>query len=156
MPKSDIDDVISKMQNHSFITVHAGTTKSEIRRVLRVLKVRLPNNYIAFLLKCGWADINGDVLYGLGHKIADRHSMFEQALSESVDMQPPMPHRLIPLMSDGAGNHECLDTSKINGDDCPVVLWQHDHPRGELQVPKRVSASFTAWLAKKVREAPEV
>jgi len=67
-----------------------------------------------------------------------------------------MPHRLIPLMNDGSGNHECLDTSKIKDGDCPVVFWDHEHPRGILQSPKRISVSFTAWLKRKIDELPAI
>jgi uncharacterized protein (DUF433 family) len=151
-----IDSVLESMRSHPAVKVHRGASKEEIRAALRILKRKLPESYTKFLLMHGWANINGDVLLGLGPDVTDAESMYESAMFESVRATPPMDSELIPLMADGAGNHECLDTGRISGGDAPVVLWQHDHPKGELQKPKLVAKTFTAWLAKKIKEAPDI
>jgi len=92
----------------------------------------------------------------MGPDVTDAVSMPEQANTEQVASMPQMPHYLIPIMADGGGNFYCLHTRKMKGGECPVVFWEHDHPRGEMQATTRVSTSFPAWLARLVREAPDV
>jgi hypothetical protein len=152
----DINAVLDQLRDHPAVTIHRGAARAEIQRSLKILKIRLPESYVEFLLQCGWADINGDVLYGLGPDAKKAQSVLENAIGEHVDASPPMLHELIPLMGYGDGNHACLDTTGIRDGDCPVVFWQHDHPRGQLQRPKLLSRKFVLWLARKVREAPRI
>ncbi|MBX3110313.1 MAG: SMI1/KNR4 family protein [Fimbriimonadaceae bacterium] len=143
------------MRRHPAITIHRGASRDDIKEFVGCIRRRLPKSYSSFLTECGWADINGDIVYGLGPDVTDRESVLEQSVNEATRARPPMAYYLVPLMPDGAGNHDCLDTRKVKDGDCPVVLWDHEHSRGEIQSPKLVSRSFTAWLARKVREAPE-
>ena len=66
-----------------------------------------------------------------------------------------MPEYLVPVMNDGAGNHYCLDdTSRLDGGECPVVFWDHEHQDGPDQVPEQVSASFDRWLVDHIVNSP--
>lgn len=118
--------------------------------------MRLPKSYTQFLLECGWADINGDIIYGMGPDATAEVSMPEQTSWEHTSANPQMAYFLVAIMADGGGNHYCLHTKKMKDGECPVVFWEHDHPRGELQSPSHVSKNFATWLARLVREAPDV
>ena len=59
-------------------------------------------------------------------------------------MEPALLSNLVPVMSDGAGNHYCLNTSVMQNGECPVIFW--DHEQGRDQNLGRVAASFDVWL----------
>lgn len=139
-------DFIKALQTSKAVKVHRGATESDIGQMLKIIRVRLPNDYRRFLLECGWAQIGPNTIYGLGPDVSNAESVHENSVTEGVFASPPMPSRLVPLMNDGSGNHYCLDTERIKGDHCPIVFWDHEDPMGELQKPKKVSNSFEEWI----------
>jgi hypothetical protein len=151
----DIVKVVTAMRQYTCIKMHRGASQDQIAHVSRALSVRFPKSYKYLLSECGWIDMNGQILYGLGPDAKDRHSVLVNSDIESVRADPPMLHRLIPLMNDGFGNHYCLDTKYIVDGECPIVFWDHEHPRGELQVPKKVSVNLAAWLSRRLRDLPQ-
>jgi SMI1-KNR4 cell-wall len=127
-----------------------GATDHQIADAQHSLGVRLPQSYKSFLSKFGWAMICGDLLYGLGADVPHGFTVVKNALSERYEAHPHIPHHLVPIMNDGAGNNYCLDTSCFDGDECPVVFWDHEHWDGPDQAPERVSPSFDRWLIDRI------
>ena len=120
------------------------------------LGVRFSKSYKAFLSRFGWAEIHCDTLYGLGRDTPPPYELLKNTFSERYAAQPLIPHYLVPVMNDGAGNNYCLDTSRFDGDECPVVFWDHEHEDGLDQAPEQVSQSFDQWLVDLIADSPHV
>jgi cell wall assembly regulator SMI1 len=131
-----------------------GATAQQIAEAELALGIRLPNSYKSFLLRFGWAEIDSDTLYGLGDDVAQGHTLVKNTFSERYHAHPHIPHHLVPVMNDGAGNNYCLDTSRPHGDECPVVFWDHEHHDGPDQLPEQVSPSFDRWLIDRIVDNP--
>lgn len=156
MPRREsIESIIARMKEHPLVKVYPSPPIEEVRAFLSFLNVTLPLRFRQYLSACGGVEINGRVLYGVSPR-RKKLSIELAVATEQVCKRPFMWNYLIPLMNDGAGNHDCLDTRKIKDGDCPVVLWEHDHPKGEMQRTTRVAPTFTAWLARQLDELPEL
>jgi cell wall assembly regulator SMI1 len=132
-----------------------GASDREISDAEHVLGVRFPEDYKFFLSRFGWAEIGCDILYGLGTDAPYGHSVVKNAVSERHEAQPHIPHHLVPIMNDGAGNNYCLDTLRFHGGECPVVFWDHEHPNGSNQVPIDVAQSFGQWIVDRIGNSPD-
>lgn len=144
------------LKSNPSVAVHRGATVEEIRLVLRGLKVKFPRSYVEFLKQVGWVEINGDPVFGLGPDADKAVSVELRNIDASVLAVPQVAPWYIVLADDGMGNFECLDTTKIVGDECPIVFWDHENPKGSLQKPRLVTRTFTKWLADKVEESPGI
>jgi cell wall assembly regulator SMI1 len=142
-----IDSVANKVHGR-------GASDHEIADAEHVLGVRFPEDYKLFLSRYGWAEIGCDILYGLGMDAPYGLTVAKNAFSERYEAQPHIPHHLVPIMNDGAGNNYCLDTSRFLGDECPVVFWDHEHPNGSNQVPIQVAQSFDRWIVARIGNSP--
>jgi hypothetical protein len=145
-----------RLRANQQVKCHRGASKDEIDRLAKTSKVKIPAGYRAFLMECGWARIGSDIIYGLGPDATKAESVKENLQWEWVLAEPQMPWPLIPVMNDGAGSHYCLDTGKAKDGTCPVVFWDHEHPRGQFQKPKLVSKSFELWILRLVKEAEKL
>lgn len=116
------------------------------------LRTLFPNDYIDFLITVGWLSLKSDEIYGLGLDVPTRLNVVRYTLSEQMEMEPKMPQSLVALLNDGAGNHYCLDTSKLVNGICPVVYWNHEEP--EDQEPEFEANSFTVWFEELISRPP--
>jgi cell wall assembly regulator SMI1 len=132
----------------------SGATGQEMAEAEETLGVRFPASYKAFLSTYGWARIHHDVLFGVGRRVDPADELVKTTLSERYELGPHIPHHLVPIMNDGAGNNYCLDTSHFHGDECPIVFWDHEHEDGPDQTPQQVSASFDQWLIDRIADSP--
>ena len=130
------------------VVVHRGCPKDGIVYAEKIINRRFPKSYRTMIEMYGWMQVYSDVVYGLGPDVSDAESVLEVSVFEGVHAEPPMLNRLIPIVAVGNGDHFCLDCSKVTDGDCPVVLWEHDHPKGILQRPTRQSGTLLAWLEK--------
>lgn len=142
----NVEKIIETLVREHDAEIHWPPTEKEIKIAQRILQLRFPASYLAYLRKAGWMRDGADTIYGLGPDCTEATNVVDRATFESVEADPPMFSRLVPLMPDGFGNHDCLNTELAKDGDAPVVLWQHDDPKGELQKPKVVAKTFTKWL----------
>jgi hypothetical protein len=131
-----------------------GATDQEIINAERTLDVHLPHSYKAFLSRFGWVRVHCDPVFGVGRSVPTEYGLVETTLSERYEAHPHIPHHLVPIMNDGAGNNYCLDTSHFHDDECPIVFWDHEHEDGPDQTPQQVSASFDRWLIDRIADSP--
>jgi cell wall assembly regulator SMI1 len=132
----------------------SGATADEISAAEGALSVQLPPSYKAFLSKFGWAKLFGDRVLGVGHDLPSGNELIKTTLGERSVFRPYIPHHLVPVMNDGAGNHYCLDTAQMGDGECPVVFWDHEHPDAEDQTPEFVAPSFAQWIITRIAESP--
>ena len=131
-----------------------GATDREIADAERTLGIQFPTSYKAFLSRFGWAEIYNDTLYGLGPDVPQEYALARNAFSERYEAQPFIPQHLVPIMNDGAGNNFCLDTSRLDNGECPVVFWDHEHEDGADQLPNQISPSFDQWIIDRITNSP--
>jgi len=121
----------------------SGATEQEIAAAERLLGVSIRGDYREFLRRFGWGGVGDIELFGLGRDVPKYLDLAVLAASERDEMNPPLPHHLLPVMNDGGGNLYCIDT--IRADEMPtVVLWRHDEPI--TQKPTHQANDFTSWL----------
>ncbi|MBK8255403.1 MAG: SMI1/KNR4 family protein [Polyangiaceae bacterium] len=130
--------------------VGVGATESEIGRAESELGTRITGDYRAFLAAFGWLEWEGKEVYGLGSDVPFHLNLVEITVSERGAMQPPLPHNLLPLMNDGAGNLSCLDTGSPRQE---VVFW--DHEDSTAQRPQVEAGTFLEWLVEKLELNPD-
>ena len=121
-----------------------GATTRQIAQAESSLGICFPESYRRFLQWFGWARFSHEQLYGLGNDVPAALELLRNTLAERKDMVPRLPHWLIPVMNDGAGNHYCLNTRQMRDNECPMVFW--DHELGKDQQPQPTAVSFDRWL----------
>ena len=149
-----INKMINRITSLSDKKCGSGATDREIDDAERSVGVRFPKSYKAFLSRFGWARICGDPLFGVGTSVPSEYELTETTRCERHEAHPHIPHHLVPIMNDGAGNNFCLDTSRLQDDECPVVFWDHEHEDGPDQTPEDVSPSFDRWLIDLIDNSP--
>jgi cell wall assembly regulator SMI1 len=120
-----------------------GASSSEIARCEESLRVSLPQSFRWFLNTFGaltWPDY----IYGIVPANSAGLSVEENARQEREETDPPMPLHLVPFAGDGWGNSFCLDTSRLEEGECPIVFWNHER-EGDQQ-PVTTHSSFLEWL----------
>lgn len=152
MKARTIEQLIELAKAHPTTTVHRGASDAELKLALRFLRVKLPRNYLVFVQTIGWVDINGDLIFGLGADVTKAESVDERNCIAHVDQM--VRSTCIVIAEDGMGNYDCLDVTRIKGDDCPVVFWDTSREDAEFHKPPLVARSFLNYFARKLREAP--
>ena len=140
----NIDNLEIRLRTHPNQSFGSGTDEAEIRYAEKTLGVRLPNSYKSFLRKFGWGGVEHFEIFGLGPGVPEYLNVVKITVSEREDMRPAIPSQLVPIMNDGFGNHYCLETSRVSGNECNVVIWNHELPNN--QAPEFVAKSFADWL----------
>ena len=137
------DEVAAALRENPMSQLGGGATDGEIARAEQDLAVALPLSYRRLLGEFGWVAIPGYFeLHGLGAGVPSHLNLVGVTLAERSQFMSPTPTHLIPIVNDGAGNLYCLDTSRNDAEDSPVVLQDH-----EIDEIHDVAESFLEWLA---------
>lgn len=154
--KESIDDVLDRAMENRFIKTHRGATDEDVRVMLNISNHKFPASYIRFIQRVGYLDIAGSIVLGLGPDTNEKTSSHDRT-SYAINYEDPSPGmKQVIIYEVGNGDYECLDCSKIKDGDCPVVLWDHEHPDPEMQKPRIIKRTFTSWLAELIDNAPGV
>lgn len=103
------------------------------------LSIKLPQDYIDFLLVSNGMSLMGNEILGISVSNGN-YGLMEVYKFEHFDVGNPMPKKLVPFMPDGFGNHYCFDT--INGN---VVFWEHDCCY-DTYLPSIICKSFSQFV----------
>lgn len=148
---------ILRLKSSRAVRVHRGASSSDIAALCNCFVPIISTDYLRYVSECGWAEIGGDILYGLGPDATQAENVLEAIRFERATLNP-MRDDLVPLMPDGAGNHYCLDLSdqygKRNGH-YPIVLWSHDHPKKAAQQCPLISPDLNTWVLSLISEAED-
>lgn len=131
----------------------AGASEEEILAAERQLEVEFPESFHSFLREFGWGGVGHHELIGLGKGVPLDLDLIKVTQDERSRYRPHIPPYLVPLLNDGYGNHFCLDTRHITGNDCPVVFWNHE--LDESQEPELEAGTYEEWLLELLREVEE-
>jgi cell wall assembly regulator SMI1 len=58
----------------------------------------------------------------------------------------PMRAEFLPFSADGAGNHYCLDLSRLKDELCPVIFWQPNYEYTSNDDVETCNANFFEWM----------
>lgn len=146
------DHVADELTRVQCFSCGSGATEDDIENASRELDVPIAGGFREFLRRFGWAGIPGYEFWGLGPGIHEYDNLVVMTRSERTEVVDlPLPHHLLPIMNDGAGNLVCLDT-KASPEEPPVVMWYHDDPDGPDQTPVHMAPDFVSWLMKVLEE----
>ena len=131
-----------------------GATDSEISAAEFALRVSFPLSFKHFLREIGWVDSPYISVFGLGEDIHPLPNLTHMTLFWwfEVDEDIRLPRHLVPVVDDGSGNVNCLDVSKMQNSECPIVFWDHESFEGANQVPTLVGPDFCTWLVNEIRQ----
>ena len=103
--------------------------KASDDRVLQIeseLGVKLPNSYIAFLKECGHAVLPGYIILGNGL------ALIPSCVRATMEWRSfGLPNPYLVIEESGLDWIFCLDTSQIEEEECPVLLWEKGMDCGE-------------------------
>jgi hypothetical protein len=125
----------------------AGASPLEISNAERTLAVRFPPSLKAYLRRLGWLRAGHMELFGLGRDVPKYLDLVNVTLWERNESGCPLPHQLLPVHNDGAGNLSCIDTRSG-----AVMVWSHE--LGQGQVPELVGKDLIEWLFDQVTSLP--
>jgi SMI1 / KNR4 family (SUKH-1) len=107
------------------------------------LRLPLPPGYRAFLRRFGSGYVSFESFIGLG---GPPHLDVVKATNKlrQPSRTSAFPDALIPILPDGGGNYDCIDTSQPTGEgEFRIVFWQHDRGDG---ICETVADSYLGWL----------
>lgn len=145
----NFEDIASKLLYFRQTSLGTGADKNEIEDASRTLEAPISGGYMQFLQRFGWARVTDFGIYGLGGDVPLYLNLVVITMSERIEMEPPLPAHLLPIMNNGGGDLVCLDTS-ANANEPPVVTWWHED--GPDQVPEQTATDFVSWLSSMLKE----
>jgi hypothetical protein len=118
-----------------------GISENEIENAIKTLSVVFPESYKAFLSDFGGGDAGGEIIFGITNNEED-----DIVIATQMERSQGLPKNLIII---GFSNDTlvCLDTSKMNNGECPVVEVNDDY--SEIEV---VADTFGKFLYEYLNE----
>lgn len=103
-----------------------GISENEIENAMKKLSVVFPESYKAFLSDFGGGDAGGEIIFGITNNEED-----DVVIATQMERSQGLPKNLIII---GFSNDTlvCLDTSKMNNGECPVVEVNDDYSETEV------------------------
>lgn len=103
-----------------------GISENEIENAMKTLSVVFPESYKAFLSDFGGGDAGGEIIFGITNNEED-----DVVIVTQMERSQGLPKNLIII---GFSNDTlvCLDTSKMNNGECPVVEVNDDYSKIEV------------------------
>lgn len=149
--RTDIRTVLARLFTTENKRVGQGISYAQVIELENRLGVCLPNSYRMFLQTCGWLEIDPYEVYGWGDDVPPHLDVLRFTEWERYESGVPLPHHLIPIYNNGAGDLECLATHWMYENECPVVAWWHED--GGEQEPDIVAEDFADWLSRRLLSA---
>lgn len=146
-----IDQLQKSLKKRDDATTGVGATLAPVQSAERLLQVSFPKPLVAYLEHIGWMQLGDREFFGLGADVPSHLELTSITRSEREDSGCPIPHSLIPLQNDGAGNLYCMDVSAEPNRRGRIFFW--DHELGVRQRPEKVAHSWTEWISEQLELA---
>ncbi|MEM4409766.1 MAG: SMI1/KNR4 family protein [Candidatus Caldarchaeum sp.] len=117
-----------------------GASEEQISEAEQLLGITFPPSYKKFLSEFGWADIDGEEIYGLGDDVPSSLHLVRKTLAEREAAGLPL--YWIPIHQTWLGNLTCLDGSRSRRREYPVVLWRLCPEEEVIEL----SDNFVEWM----------
>lgn len=100
-----------------------GVNATAIEKAEKKLNLKFPKSYKEFLLKFGAGDIGGEIIFGITVK-----KDLDMVKITKMEHDYKMPKCMIVINYDSSTDALiCLDTSKFEDEECPVVAVPSDY-----------------------------
>jgi len=121
-----------------------GVAPLTIDSAAATIGLPFPRGYREFLATLGCGYVSFHEFIGLGGP--DHLDVVKETLwLRDASTISTFPRSFIPILSDGFGNYECIDTSRrTSGDEFKVVNWLHDG--GNDQRCEELADSYLQWF----------
>jgi cell wall assembly regulator SMI1 len=146
-----VDELERTLRARDDVLIGTGAAEADIDSAERSLGVRFPDAFREYLRRFGHLELGHFELYGLGSDLPKYLQLVAMTVTERTESGCPLPHELVPLLNDGAGNLYCVDTRRPAAG--RVVLW--DHTLGRDQEPDQQSGSLPDWIGQLLAELDE-
>jgi hypothetical protein len=133
----DIISIINLFKN-DYVEFYPPVENSKILETERLLKLKLPNDYVEFLSFSNGVIIDGDELLGIGNK---QNDLLETYKREHFATKFPMVDYILPFSPDGRGNFYCFDLKENN-----IIFWVNNYLYNENDKPEVVYSNFHEWF----------
>lgn len=90
---NDFQQLLAAIRSHPKVEHGNGVSEGEVRAAERVLATPIVGQYREFLLEVGWAEIDCEVLYGLG--LVGPGDLVREVLWERNESGCPVPPPLV-------------------------------------------------------------
>lgn len=141
--RATITSLVRRMRRDERVRLHTPASALDVRRAEAQLKVKLPEDYVAFVRQVGWAELGTNTVLGLGKDARDGATnaviVTKEARKHPDPIVWPQPH--VVVMDVGNGDYYCLATELMKRGRCPVLTWYH-----ELDERDEVAEDFVHWL----------
>jgi antitoxin YobK len=140
----DFQQIALEIETFEAREFHGGVDDSLIDRASAAIGLPFPPTYREFLRRLGCGYVSFQEFIGLGGP--DHLDVVKETLQQRERSGTSrFPLHLIPVLSDGFGNYECIDTaSPTDGGEFNVVNWLHDG--GDEQDCEVIAESYLAWF----------
>jgi|GEM_PF-1769526 len=137
----EIEREIGLFESHEFF---GGVNESLIDRAAVSIGLPFPPNYCEFLRRLGCGYVSFQEFIGLGGP--EHLDVVKETLHlRACPRLSRFPHHFIPVLSDGFGNYECIDTARPStGGEFKIVNWLHDG--GDDQNCEVIAESYFEWF----------
>ena len=142
--KAFFDSVNDPFSQSETVKAVDPATEEEIRAAEQELGRRLPDSYKWFQQEFGNFQNAVPDIYTVRALPKPMRNMVGIARSEQTECFPNMPLHLIAFSDNGGGDSYCFDISHYVGNECSIVLWNHEND--EQQTPRIVAPTFLDWL----------
>lgn len=141
MQQDKVRELIQKAGSEAFFV--GGADDSRISDIEKQLNVVLPESYKWFLRNYGHGSACGVFVLGIGR---DKSLVCVKETEKRRNLGLPKQYVVIENCDEW---QYCLDTGKIDGDECPVIDWE----RGKTG--KRTFKNFYEYVIERFSEAIE-
>ena len=125
-------------------------TMRQIEEAEQALGAVFPNSFRWYQLEFGYLRRSPLEIYGVHDPEPTNLTIVGINIDNRTELYPRLPIHLIAFSDSGGGDLLCFDTSRREGNECPVVWW--DHENDEEQEPEEAAPSFLDWMESELRE----
>ena len=144
---SECDNILNQLNKFSDNILFLGDPITDNRLIEFERKVgfELPIDFKYILSIHNGFSLSGTEVLGLDKRF--RGSSLENIYDfEHLEVSNPMPKEFLPFSPDGAGNHYCLDLSRLVNYLCPVIFWQHNTLYSAKDDIETCNNNFIEWI----------
>jgi hypothetical protein len=144
---SDCDNILSELSKFSNEILFLGEPIADQRIVEfeKQIGFKLSPDFKYILTKHNSFSLSGTEVLGLDKKLRGS-SLDSVYFFEHGEVGNAMPKEFSPFSPDGAGNHYCLDLSRLEDNLCPVVFWQRDYLYLDKEDVETCYNNFIEWI----------
>ncbi|WP_417790624.1 SMI1/KNR4 family protein [Terasakiella pusilla] len=115
---------------------------------------KFPKSYRAFLRAVGSGDFQAVEFYGLIPNQLDLNEIPNAVwFTEDLQNSYSLPKELFAFQDFDGDAVACLFLSKMDDEECPVVLWDHGEAADiQMKKPYILASSFGEYFSEKIRE----